>query len=409
MAPQDVEQNKNVNKPELPKWQRPEKTKHDLPWADIQIINLSTFNEPGGKEKLAAELRDAILKIHHTGFFSVVGTGISAAEVQRQYDIAQAFFALPHEAKAKPEYKCDFANGNYFGYREIYEATIRGTEVRNNVEQWNHAKFTGLYEKEARHPFFKPYEDEIAEFSRKALDVSLKLLELCAIILELPPSFFADQHRYDSPSDDHLRYMSYRPRSPEDDARVDNTWTRAHTDFGTLTLLWSQNVAGLQIKTSPNSSSPGNPDEEGEDQGEWKYVPPVEQDDNTGIICNVGDALDFWSASYLKSTTHRVVRPPADQLGANRLGLFYFVRPGDEAEIKPAAASPLLRRLGLVKSSSEEEGQVSDDNQGGEGEKVTGKMYVRERVKDYHSHGDYADRKGQVFQVGNLRIVDEAR
>lgn len=86
--------------------------------------------------------------------------------MQRQYDVAQAFFALPHEEKAKPEYKCDFANGNYFGYREIYEATIRGTAVRNNVEQWNHAKFTDLYAKEARHPFFAAYEREIAEFSR---------------------------------------------------------------------------------------------------------------------------------------------------------------------------------------------------------------------------------------------------
>ncbi|KAK8023545.1 2OG-Fe(II)oxygenase superfamily protein [Apiospora rasikravindrae] len=335
MPPKDVTETANSVQPELPKWQRPEKTKHDLPWADIQIIDLTTFDQPGGKEKLAAELRDAI---HHTGFFSVVGTGISRREVQRQYDIAQAFFELPHEEKARPEYKCDFANGNYFGYREIYEATIRGTEVRNNVEQWNHAKFTELYEKEARHPFFEAFKGEIESFSRKALDVALKLLELCALVLELPPSFFAAQHRYDGPSDDHLRYMSYRPRTAADDAAVDNTWTRAHTDFGTLTLLWSQNVAGLQIKTS-------------------------EGDDETGIICNVGDALDFWSASYLKSTTHRVVRPPADQLGANRLGLFYFVRPGDDAEIEPAAASPLLRRLGLVESGSSE-----GEGKGGKGE-----------------------------------------
>lgn len=233
-----------------------------------------------------------------------------------------------------------------------------------------------------------------------------RLLELCALILELPPAFFADQHRYDGPSDDHLRYMSYRPRPLADDARVDHTWTRAHTDFGTLTLLWSQNVAGLQIKAGPRSPAGG------EDGGRWRYVPPVETDadadgDNTGIVCNVGDALDFWSASYLQSTTHRVVRPPPDQLGANRLGLFYFVRPGDDAEIEPAAASPLLRRLGLVKGGGEEEEQGRHDEE--EGGRVTGKMYVRGRVKDYHSHGDYADRKGQVFQVGNLRIVDEAR
>jgi hypothetical protein len=39
---------------------------------------------------------------------------------------------------------------------------------------------------------------------------------------------------------------------------------------------------------------------------------------------------------------------------------------------------------------------------------VTGLEYVRERVKDYHNHQDYADRKGQKFKVGNLEIEDEA-
>lgn len=250
------------------------------------------------------------------------------------------------------------------------------TDVKDNVELYNFAKFTPAYEREVRHPFFDEYRPEIEAFSRKALDVASKLLELFAIILELLEDFFSSKHRYDDPSDDYLRYMSYPPRSQEDDTKVQNTWSRAHTDFGLLTLLWSQNIAGLQIKTS---------------DGEWRYVPPVDD----GIICNVGDTLDFWSASYLKSTTHRVVRPPPDQLDGNRVGLFYFVRPGDDVDIKPAP-SPLLKRLGLVCGDQ------------GDAEPVKGLQYVRERVRDYHNHSNYADRKGQMFQVGNLKIVDEA-
>jgi isopenicillin N synthase-like dioxygenase len=169
--------------------------------------------------------------------------------------------------------------------------------------------------------------------------------------------------------------MLYHPRSAAQDAIVNNTWSRAHTDFGSLTLLWSQNVAGLQIKTP---------------SGEWKYIPPVDG----GIICNVGDTLQFWSKGFLKSTTHRVVRPPPDQVQGTRLGLFYFVRPGDDVVIAPAP-SPLLRRLGVL---GEEEVQS----------KVTGLQYVRERVKNYHYHNNYADRKGKVFKVGDLEIVDEA-
>ncbi|KAI7777587.1 flavonol synthase [Diaporthe eres] len=357
----------------LPKWKRPAKTSHDLPWADIKVLDLSTFDEPGGKEKLAEELRDAV---HNTGFFSVTGTGLTEEEIQRQYDIGQAFFALPHAEKAQPKYKCDFASGNYFGYRELHERTVRGTEVRDNVESYNHAKFTPSNAAEPRHPFFDAYTPEVEAFSRKALGVADRVLRLFALILELPEGFFADAHRYDDPSDDHLRYMCYHPRPEADDARVDNTWARAHTDFGSLTLLWSQDVAGLQIRTA---------------SGEWRYVPPVDG----GIICNVGDTLDFWSASYLRSTTHRVTRPPPDQVGGKRLGLFYFVRPGNDVDIKPAP-SPLLKRLGLVGENSEDAAPVK------------GLEYVRTRVKDYHNSTDYGDRKGQTFKVGNLEIVDEA-
>jgi hypothetical protein len=46
--------------PAIPKWKRPGKTSEDLDWADISIIDLSTFDEPGGKQKLAEDLRDAV-------------------------------------------------------------------------------------------------------------------------------------------------------------------------------------------------------------------------------------------------------------------------------------------------------------------------------------------------------------
>ncbi|KAF4856194.1 UPF0676 protein [Colletotrichum siamense] len=357
----------------LPKWQRPAKTTHDLPWADIKVIDIGKFDEPGGKKQLAEELRQAV---HETGFFSLINTGFTPEEVQRQYDIGQGFFGLPVEDKARPGNTCDFSKGNYFGYRPFHDKKMQGTEVLNNVESVNIAKFILKYANEPFHPFFEPYREEIEDFSRRSLEIASKVFTLFSIILELPEDYFSSRHAYEDPSEDHLRYMGYHPRSLADDLKVANTWSRAHTDFGSLTLLWSQDVAGLQIKTS---------------SGEWKYVPPVDN----GIVCNVGDTLDFWSAGYLKSTTHRVVRPPEDQAHLFRQGLFYFVRPGDDVDIKPAP-SPLLKRLGLVKQDAEN------------AEPVTGLQYVRERVKNYHHHNDYADMKGKKFKVGNLEIEDEA-
>jgi isopenicillin N synthase-like dioxygenase len=57
--------------------------------------------------------------VHHTGFFSITGTGFTQEEVDRQYDIGQAYFNLPLEEKGDARHKCDFANGNYFGYRAV--------------------------------------------------------------------------------------------------------------------------------------------------------------------------------------------------------------------------------------------------------------------------------------------------
>jgi isopenicillin N synthase-like dioxygenase len=315
-------------------------------------------------------------KVHNTGFFSIIGTGFTQEEVDRQYDIGQAYFNLPLSEKGDPQYRCDFANGNYFGYRAANEKTVMSTNVLDNVESINIPKFIPSNTHEPFHPFLHPFKSEIESFSRRSLDIASKIFALFSIILELPEDYFSKQHLYDDPSEDHLRYMIYHPKSAADDEKVANTWSRAHTDFGSLTLLWSQNVAGLQLKTPA---------------GEWKYVPPVDG----GIICNVGDTLDFWSAGYLKSTIHRVQRPPEDQASGKRLGLFYFVRPGNQVDIKPAP-SPLLKRLGLVREDAEDAAPVR------------GLEYVRERVKNYHNHSDYADMKGKKFKVGNLEIEDEA-
>ena len=102
--------------PDLPDWKRPARTTEDLPWADISVIDLSIYDTPGGKQKLADQLRKAILE---TGFFSVTGTGFTDEEVTRQFSIGQAYFDSPLENKKKPELRCNFEKGNYFGYRAV--------------------------------------------------------------------------------------------------------------------------------------------------------------------------------------------------------------------------------------------------------------------------------------------------
>ncbi|KAG6896516.1 hypothetical protein C0992_007705 [Termitomyces sp. T32_za158] len=309
-------------KPSLEYFAHPSETSVPLDWAPLAVIDLSEFDAPDGKVKLARELKDALTK---WGFWVVTGHGLEEEEVDRQLAIGNTFFKQPLEEKRKVV--CDFTVGNNFGYREPTRM-VGNTDVKENMEL-NIPKYIPHYASVPRHDFIKQFENEIAPFHRKLWgNVIRKLLILFAIILELPENYFVNQHDYNSASEDHLRYMIYHPRSQEDDDRIGDQWIAGHTDFGSLTLLFSQRVAALQVRTPEN---------------EWRWIKHV----YGGIICNAADTLSFLTKGYIKSAVHRVVRPPADQAHLERLGLFYFVRPGDSVPMVPVP-SPVLIREGLL-------------------------------------------------------------
>ncbi|KAG6875195.1 hypothetical protein C0992_004814 [Termitomyces sp. T32_za158] len=51
------------------------------------------------------------------------------------------------------------------------------------------------------------------------------------------------------------------PRSLDDEIKTKNVWLKGHTDFGSLSLLWSQPVSALQIL---------------DPQGNWKWVKHID-------------------------------------------------------------------------------------------------------------------------------------
>lgn len=109
-------------------WTRPEQTKEPLDYAALPTIDLSLFDTQGGKQKLAAQLYDAVTKV---GFWVVTNTGLDDERVLRQFSIGNTFFKEPLEEKRF--FKCNFADGEYFGYREN-ERWIGDTGVKENIE-----------------------------------------------------------------------------------------------------------------------------------------------------------------------------------------------------------------------------------------------------------------------------------
>ncbi|KAF1811625.1 gibberellin 2-oxidase [Eremomyces bilateralis CBS 781.70] len=355
-------------------WSRPEPTREDLKWAPLATIDLSRFDEPGGKQQLAQQLYDAVTKI---GFWVVVNTGLDDADVLRQFSIGNAFFKEPLEEKRF--FPCNFAEGEYFGYREN-AAWIGDTGVKQNIEALNIHKEIPAWSNLPKHRIVKENWEEISQFHRNVWEkITRKLFVLIAIILELPENYLTEAHAYDKVSDDQLRYMLYNVRTQEEWDKALGYFNSGHTDFGSVSLLFSQNVAGLQIRTP---------------EGEWKYVKPVEG----GIVCNAGDTLTFLTNGLIKSTIHRVVAPPKDQIHIARLGLLYFSRPGDDIAMR-TVPSPLLQRLGLL---TEEDKQYN-------GPVPSGTEWVRARVKDVHNKNVWTKREGGAnsFQLKGLEIKVE--
>jgi len=326
----------------LPKYVQEKESSYDLEWADLVTLDLSQFDTPGGKERLAAQLKEAV---HKVGFFYIVNYGLSQEEVDRQFAIGKEFFALPTEEKLK--YRADLEHGNYNGYRPKGSGEVLPGK-RDNVEMLNVFKY--LPELDRNRPdIIEENREEVERFQRKiAEDIVQKLLTLIAIILELPEDALTNGHRYDDVSECHLRYMIYRHRTPEENAEYQNIYSKGHSDFGSLTLLFRQPVAALQIRM---------PD------GSWKWVKPHPG----SITVNIADVLQFWTAGYLKSSIHRVVAPPPDQAHIDRLGLLYFLRPAKDLKLK-ALDSPLMQRLGL-----KDENPAASD--------ITAGDWVRARVK----------------------------
>ena len=185
---------------------------------------------------------------------------------------------------------------------------------------------------------------ELPEIEQFARDLHSKILDplfdLVSIALELPQDYFRNLHKYELKSEDHLRYMKYNKYSPENRAKIlagDGLYSMGHTDLGTITLLFRQPVAALQIKDHST--------------GEWKWAKPLKN----SLTVNTCDAFSFLTGNYIKSTVHRVHLPPDDQADYDRLGLLYFARPANDLPLK-TIDSPVLKRAGFTQNEFEREG-----------------------------------------------------
>eukprot|EP01097_Dermamoeba_algensis_P009522 TRINITY_DN6727_c0_g1_i1.p1 TRINITY_DN6727_c0_g1~~TRINITY_DN6727_c0_g1_i1.p1 ORF type:complete len:127 (+),score=13.49 TRINITY_DN6727_c0_g1_i1:807-1187(+) len=91
----------------------------------------------------------------------------------------------------------------------------------------------------------------------------------------------------------------------------------AHSDYGSLTLLFLNPVGGLQVQRKDGSWADAS------------YIPGA-------VLVNTGDLMMRWTNDQFKSTVHRVSTPTdQSQFDKHRYSIAYFCHPDDEIEISP--------------------------------------------------------------------------
>lgn len=165
-------------------------------------------------------------------------------------------------------------------------------------------------------PPVEEHYDTFNAFQRQCDYISRMLLDRISNALGLgSESSLNRTHRGDCPSKSAVAYIHYIPTDPTGE----NAGQNMHTDYGTLTLVFTQQW-GLQVlfPSGPNG-----------EHRQWQWVEP-----RPGYaIVNVGDVLHFLTGRKLISAVHRVL-PLADE---HRYSVTYFLRPSDDTEMTDMA------------------------------------------------------------------------
>ncbi|KAF5349237.1 hypothetical protein D9756_009415 [Leucocoprinus leucothites] len=292
-------------------------TDAELDYADLPIIDFSNVTSGEGRTALAEQVKNAML---NHGFFYVINHGYTREQTKRAFDIANMPFEHVSDAE-KRVYTADM-KGQARG--RVISLASTGTSPKECTISW---KLNRDITKRQHPEPIRPLLPEVQAFAKHShFNVLHPVLRLLAIGLEIPEETFVDMHGWDAVGETYVRFMKYYPRTPEEEQKTSNIWMKGHTDFGTVTLLYSQPVAALQVMTR---------------QGVWKWVRHIEN----AIVVNTGDAMEFLSGGYYCATIHRVIQPPPDQQAYTRVGVFYFALANDDVKLSPVS-SPVLQRIG---------------------------------------------------------------
>ncbi|WP_020409902.1 isopenicillin N synthase family dioxygenase [Hahella ganghwensis] len=267
------------------------------------------------RRQTAAELGKACREI---GFFYVKDHGIPQNLLSMAFNAAKNLFDMPLDFKNRLSITQSPHNRGYIAMSDEQLNPNAGADTKEAFNiggdlPGDHPDV--IAGKPFRGANFWPelpgWKTHVQEYFAACLGLGRKIHRGFSLDLGLPEGFF-EQHLDDPIAT--LRMLHY-PASSNYCEREDGG-AETHTDYGNITILATDGVAGLQIRTRG---------------GEWIEAPSI----SGTLVCNIGDCLMRWTNNTYISTPHRV-RPPERE----RYSIAFFLEVNPDSVVDPSDIFP---------------------------------------------------------------------
>jgi isopenicillin N synthase-like dioxygenase len=249
-----------------------------------------------------------------TGFFYVTGHGIPAEQFTYVQTMANTLFALPEATKQKINIQ---HSTNHRGWGQVSAEKLDPNGPSDYKETFDMALDLSPYHSQVarcgqlygpnQYPNIDGFIQLMQHQYQLSMEVALRILKAMALALQLPIDFFSQHFSYPVSV---LRLIHYPPQ------QENKNGAGAHTDYGCITLLYQDQVGGLQVQDR---------------KGDWLDATPVEN----SFVVNIGDLMQRWTNDCYKSTSHRVTSPTAQ---TTRFSMPFFVEPNFDTEVSTVAS-----------------------------------------------------------------------
>lgn len=290
----------------------------------IQVVDISPVSLE--KEDVTLEDVEAVGNLikhafQEIGFVYIKNHGVAQEVIDAAFRASLDFFSLDTEAKAKITKGIEFQGWVCEG-REIFDQDEEGNIAEHEIREAYDLKNIspeGIYPDE-NSPSLRPALIQLSEESKK---LAYRLLECISVALSRDKEFLSNIHQgmlsqgiqnIDNAST--LRSIHYPPIGNGLD-RQGAVRCGEHSDYGTITLLYQDDMGGLEVKSV---------------QKTWVSAHPVPGT----ILINVGDLLENLTCGEFPATRHRV-RIPEEEITrqCRRQSVVFFVHPDNAVVCSP--------------------------------------------------------------------------